>query len=523
MHRFFKAIIKWTLRLMVLLGLLLGILMLLFPLPQLDSNRSVSEALSQEDILQTHWGRVLSEDQAQHPHLSGVYFLQSPETAFAARGKMAQEAEKTLDIQYYIWKKDTTGLLLLQAAYQAAERGVRVRLLLDDNGTKGLDAELMALDAHPNIEVRLFNPFVFRRFKALGFVTDFSRANRRMHNKSFTADNVVTVVGGRNIADEYFGATNEVVFADLDAIVIGEVVKDVSESFDDYWRSQSAYPIAQIVKPNSSLQQAALNALLNHHQQHNSTQYLQAIGQLKSVSSLLHNNHQVHWVPAQFIADVPEKGLGSVPKHQLLLHDMAQTLGESKKSLDVVSPYFVPTKEGTDYFINLTKQGVQVRIITNSMAATDVLPVHSGYAKYRKQLIKAGVQLYEMKPDPSSSQFAEQLGLIGSSGSSLHAKTFSSDQLRFFVGSFNFDPRSANLNTELGIVIDDAQIAAQMNELFEHKIHATSWQVHYDAANEQLQWHDVQNNTVLTQEPHSTAWQRGILKVLSWLPIEPLL
>ena len=189
--------------------------------------RTQSVHLSPADTERTTLGKMAAQEQAKHPQLSGLYLLADPREAFAARVKLAKQAEKTLDVQYYIWRDDTTGSLLLETLYEAAERGVRVRLLLDDHGTSGLDEALSALDAHPNIEVRLFNPFVFRPFKLFGFVTEFDRANRRMHNKSFTADNAATIVGGRNVGDEYFGATNGVLFADLDALAVGDVVPKV--------------------------------------------------------------------------------------------------------------------------------------------------------------------------------------------------------------------------------------------------------------------------------------------------------
>ncbi|WP_262358491.1 phospholipase D-like domain-containing protein, partial [Bordetella pertussis] len=210
-------------------------------------DRTASHALDATQARATPLGQGVGELADTHPGLSGFHVLGDAQDAFAARMLLARAATRTLDVQYYIWRNDMTGTLLLQALHAAAERGVRVRLLLDDNGISGLDDALAALDAHPNAEVRLFNPFPTRSFKALGYLTDFSRLNRRMHNKSFTVDNQATIIGGRNIGDEYFGATDGVLFADLDVLAVGPVVGDVSAEFDAYWASESAWPAGPLL------------------------------------------------------------------------------------------------------------------------------------------------------------------------------------------------------------------------------------------------------------------------------------
>src|SRR5690606_4307866 len=224
------------------------------------TDRTQSHVLPAAEARETRLGRTLAPTVDAHPGLSGIYPLADPLAAFAARALLAEAAERTLDIQCYIWHGDTTGLLLFKAVHAAAERGVRVRLLLDDNGIPGLDDELAALDTHPNIEVRLFNPFRVRTPKFIGYVTQFSQANRRMHNKSFTVDNQATIIGGRNVGDEYFGATQEVLFTDLDVLAVGPVVYDVSADFDRYWASGSAYPAASILSAAQPEQRQELMA-----------------------------------------------------------------------------------------------------------------------------------------------------------------------------------------------------------------------------------------------------------------------
>lgn len=503
-------------------------------LPPLEG-RSASQALPAAEARETPLGRAIEPLAQQHPGQAGIHPLTDPREAFAARVQLARQAQRTLDVQYYIWRGDTTGMLLLEALRAAADRGVRVRLLLDDNGIAGLDAELAALDAHPQVEVRLFNPFAFRAFKPLGYVTDFARANRRMHNKSFTADGTATVIGGRNVGDEYFGATDGVLFADLDVLAVGPVAQAVSTSFDGYWASGSSYPIAALVgEPSAKALAEAEGRAALAQRSPAAAAYKEAVQRLPFMQQLVEGRLPLVWAPTQLVADDPAKGLARAGREQLLIHHMAEAIGEPARSLDLVSPYFVPTDQGADYFAALAKRGVRVRILTNSMAATDVLAVHSGYARHRQRLLEAGVVLYELKPDPAGDSPAgapaeagrrEGRGLLGSSGSSLHAKTFGVDGRRVFVGSFNFDPRSARLNTELGLVIDSPLLAQQMERVFTERVPAGSWQVRRDPESGTLRWIDAaqQPPAELASEPLSRGWQRLAVMLLSLLRIEWML
>ncbi|WP_049053995.1 phospholipase D-like domain-containing protein, partial [Achromobacter xylosoxidans] len=245
-----------TLRFLSMTALCLGILTGCGLPPRATTNPT--QALAPDVARDTPLGRAITPLAAGHPGKSGIHALADAHDAFAARMMLARTAQRSLDVQYYIWHDDMTGTMLMEALHAAADRGVRVRLLLDDNGTSGLDTVLAAMDAHPNIEVRLYNPFAVRWPKAIGYLTDFRRLNRRMHNKSFTADNQATIVGGRNIGDEYFGAAEGVLFSDLDVLAVGPVVQDVSSDFDRYWASQSAYPVAGLLKPAGPDQLAAL-------------------------------------------------------------------------------------------------------------------------------------------------------------------------------------------------------------------------------------------------------------------------
>jgi len=491
-------------------------------LPPLE-NRPASSALAPEQARATALGRAIAPMADAHPGRSGIHPLDDAHDAFAARALLARAAQKTLDVQYYIWRDDMTGTLLLEALFDAAERGVRVRLLLDDNGTAGLDAVLAALDLHPNIEVRLFNPFVLRQPKMLGYLTDFTRLNRRMHNKSFTADSSATIIGGRNVGDEYFGATDGVLFADLDVLAVGDVVRDVSADFDRYWASDSAYPVASVVRRPDAAQLEALHRSASRVESDPAARaYVRALGELPFIRQLLAQQLPMEWAPTRMVSDDPAKALGRTRDDATLAQQLQAAIGQPARHLELVSPYFVPTAAGTEAFAQMVRRGVKVRVLTNAFEATDVAVVHSGYAKWRKPLLRAGVELYEMRSQ--SGERAPGLGPFGSSGSSLHAKTFAVDGQRVFVGSFNFDPRSLELNTELGFVIDSPALAARVEAVFDRQLSSHAYQVRL-AADDRLYWlaQDADGQRRYDTEPGTRWWQRALMWLLSLLPIDWLL
>ena len=492
-------------------------------------NRTLSTSISTEESLDTALGQALGPLSEQYPDLSGVLALADPHDAFAARAVLARFADKSIDVQYYIWRADTTGYLLLHTLQQAAERGVRVRLLLDDNGIDQLDTDLALLNTHENIEIRIFNPFPFRTFKRLGYVFDFHRLNHRMHNKSFTVDNTVTIVGGRNVGDEYFGATDQVLFADLDVIAVGQVVDEVSTDFDRYWESPLAYPIDQIMslRSNQNLSQLNLTASLEQNQER-TKDYLTVISESDLIQNLVDRKLNVEWVKTEIVSDDPVKALGQADPEQLLTYQLQYAVGTPQIKLDLISPYFVPTKAGVQDFAALASSNpnLTIRILTNSYEATDVSAVHAGYIKRRKPLIKSGIELYELKSNSSGNLRKTGKNPFGSSGSSLHAKTFSIDEQRVFIGSFNFDPRSANLNTELGFVIHSPTLAKEISDLFDKQIPYESYQVVLSEKGK-IHWLEQEDKNsrpqIHTIEPGTSFFNRWWLQFLSKLPIEWLL
>ena len=483
-------------------------------LPSLEA-RSVSTAFT--DTQSTRIGRAVVPLAARHPGMSGVHPLLDSRDAFAARMLLARAADRSLDIQYYIWHGDMSGMLLLQELHDAAARGVRIRLLLDDNGISGLDATLAALDAHPNIEVRLFNPFPSRTLRWTGYLTDFPRLNRRMHNKSFTADNQATIVGGRNVGDEYFDAAEGSVFVDLDVLALGPVVREVSSDFDRYWASGSAYPVDRLLPP-------AEGPLRISTEEGKAGIFVDAVRKSDFARQLLAASLPFEWGRAYLVSDDPAKGLGRAAESALLPHKLSELLGEPRSEVELVSAYFVPAGT-TELFTSMAKRGVRVTVLTNSLEATDVAVVHSGYVKRRKALLEAGVTLYELKRLSPQSQSARGfVGSSGSSASSLHAKTFSVDRARVFVGSFNFDPRSAKLNTEMGILIDSPALAQRIASRFETGIPERSYEVRLTDEGE-LYWIERRGQEPVRHdvEPGTSFWQRAGVRFISLLPIDWLL
>ena len=499
--------------------LFIAVMRLLFPLPSLEGRQPSSAIPAGDD---TALNRNIQPVVVSEPGKSGILPLFEGTDAFSARMLLARSAQTSIDAQYYIWQNDLTGIPLLNELRIAAERGVRVRLLVDDNGTPDLDAELAALNALPTAEVRVFNPFNLRNPRLLSYLFDFFRLNRRMHNKSFTVDGTATIIGGRNIGDIYFARDAETQYSDLDLLAVGQVVPDVAAEFDLYWNSQSAYPHELLVDPP-----ADGLAVLDRRQEEvkadpGTDDYVAALQDSTIVRNLAAGTLALHWAETQLVADDPAKGLGKIADNRLMITQLAKILGTVRSGLDLISAYFVPGDRGVDALAAAVAGGAKVRTLTNSLDATDVLPVHASYAKYRRKLLAAGVSVFELKSHPTPRMAEDDLRLFGGSASSLHAKTLILDNDRVFVGSFNFDPRSVFLNCEMGFLVRSPELAAQVSQSFQQMISEESWQVTRDDSGG-LMWTDVATGSVETTEPGSSAVRTFMLMVLGWLPVEWLM
>jgi len=502
--------------LLALGALLLSACSALPPMPERPAVRALAPSSA------SGLGRATLAHARPHPGQTGVVAIADGHVAFAVRLALVRAAERSIDIQTYIWHADAAGTILYDEVLKAADRGVRVRLLLDDANTGGLDPLLALLDAHPNVDVRLYNPFTGRGSRALGYLGDFTRLNHRMHNKSFTVDNAVAVVGGRNIADEYFETGNTTGLVDLDAVTIGQVVGDVSNEFDLYWNSASAYPAALIlggVTPQTRDELDRRTQAITSNPE--SLRYREAVARSHIVEGLIDGSLQPEWTRATVIHDDPAKTLDSpdTPK-DLLAPQLTAALGNPQRSLHIVSPYFVPGDAGTAALVAMAQRGVAVSILTNSLAANDVKPAHAGYARHRKALLQGGVKLFELRPE--AADIAERAKEVGrGSRAALHAKTYAVDGRAVFVGSFNLDQRSLRLNTEMGLVIDSPTLALNMARAVDGAYPAGAYQVVLNAQGN-TDWKDG-TDTVHSTDPETSWLERTLVRIESWLPIEWLL
>ncbi len=459
-------------------------------------------------------GRAATTWLHEHEADCGVYRLDSGSEALGIRLGLIDRAERTIDIQSYLIRDDVSGNLIGLRLAAAAERGVRVRLLMDDALTSDIDAGLLSVDEHPNIEVRVFNPFPRRRSRLISFIANFNVLNRRMHNKSFTVDNQVTIVGGRNLADEYFLSGGKSEFIDEDLLAIGAVVDDVSDGFDEYWNAPEAIPVKAFgsVVPHSSIVESTEQGQ-KYLEEHANAEFLAAVdGSL--ADDLV--NHALPLLPAEASAvlDYPDKiRLLSPRQNSITTLFLQQMVAAAQKELIVVSPYFVPEKQGVEFFGALVARGVRVVIISNSLASTNHTSVHAVYARYRKPLLRRGVEVYELRP---------QIDAYGSTTTvTLHSKIATVDRERLFVGSFNLDPRSLYLNTEMGLVVSSGELAGSMASSILDVLPDNTYKLQLSPKG-RLQWllRAAGGDEVITTEPMTTWWRRFRTRLMSYLPIE---
>jgi putative cardiolipin synthase len=467
----------------------------------------------------------------RHPGKSGFWLLGDGLDAYAARILLADAADRTIDVQYYLYHDDVTGRILTDRLMRAADRGVRVRLLLDDMTTKGLDAQLATLDAHPSIAVRIVNPFANRRLRAIETLARFGTVTRRMHNKSFSVDDTMSVVGGRNVGDEYYGVHETVNFGDLDVLAMGPAAVKVGEQFDVYWNSALAYPIQSLAGGPGDLH-ALRRELRAYAEAQRDTPYAQRAQSSDLVQELAGGALPFQWGHALVFYDLPEKLVTDPEDRSTHMGPqvLSKTLGALERELLLFSPYFVPGEHGVLMLTNLEKRGVEVRVLTNSLASTDVGVVHAGYAKYRKPLLRGGVEIYEFKPEADAARTGKLDKLGGSSGASLHAKTSVYDRTALFVGSANLDPRSGKLNTELGILFQSEPLARGLADWFEENHARIAYRVTLDRSqcgdqqrcSARLQWTDEQGGRSIVhfKDPETGALTRFLVSLIALLPIE---
>ncbi len=513
--------------------------------------RPATQAIT--DFQATSLGRRVAAVQPS-AQLSGFRVVTSGADALAVLMSLSDQAERTLDLQYYLVHNEPSTRALLQHVRAAADRGVRVRLLVDDLHTTGNDEALRRLTAHPRIEVRLYNPLPGGRFstvtKVLSSLTDVARINRRMHNKMFVADNAMAFAGGRNLGDAYFLQSNEANFVDMDLLVAGPAVRALSHSFDRYWNSALAYPVDALVPPPASPAPpaappstagsppgassppggpASTNAperpqpALDTPPPAEPTIGLDAAAAARELAP--GGRLRMTWATARLLADEPAKieALGAVGPDQVMFDDVATLLASARKDVVIISPYLVPGERGIALLQGLRQRGVRVRILTSSLAATDAPVVHIGYSHYRKPMLRAGIELHELRPQIDGAP--SRLGAFGESRARLHAKALVVDGRYLLVGSMNLDPRSIDLNSELGLLLNSPALAQDVLRLFDEVVRSSSYRLEL-TPDDDLRWVSGGGKgpaAVDESEPESSAWRRIGLWLLAPLAPEEML
>lgn len=521
-----------------LLATLVAVLSLLVTgcasLPQ-DASRPASTALPPS--ADTALGHISRASAPADPALSGVRLLSWSAQALAVRIELARRAERSLDVQYYVIHDDATGRHLLRALRDAALRGVRVRLLVDDLYTADTDPVLIGLAAYPNVEVRLFNPFPAGRgglgTRLMASLLDFGRVNHRMHNKLFIADSVMAVAGGRNIGDEYFMVHDEANYIDLDAFVVGPVVAQLGALFDRYWNSDHVYPVQAIVRPDDPPEE--LRRVFELRTDPASTPpppppppgSEDAFGQRNPVEEMAQGRLGLVWAPVEAFADDPDKVISHRPRYGPDLQRSARSVRRGlmdelllgRREVMLSSPYLVPNADVIEDIREGRLWGVTITIITNSLASTDEPLVHAGYRRYRDEMLDLGVELYEIVPSRVSR--TKRLGPFGRSLGRFHAKAAAVDGQVMFIGSLNFDPRSEKHNTELGLLIRSPELTRQLMEMAELVKAEAAYRLRLNRATGRIEWTlpEAAGGDTLTEEPDSTWWQRLLLNILG--PLVP--
>jgi len=504
--------------------------------PGSDFPKIASSALAHPQ--ETRLGRQFDNAGHQHGGDSAFRIIPVGADGFLMRMQMINAAERTLDLQYFIFRGDETGRLLTDAVLHAADRGVRVRVLIDDGETVAGDDQITALEAHPSVEIRIFNPFAYRGhvtlFRAVEYTFNISRLDYRMHNKLLVVDNAVALMGGRNIGDQYFQIDPEAQFADDDVFAAGPVARQLSETFDEFWNNALSIPAEALTGAKSS--RAALSEHRDElHQERvqlkaGGIDYLKRVETGEPFGGIVAGRLPLVWAHAQVVCDSPDKK--KVEKGAMVGRLMQRAVFNAtiavQSELLMVTPYLIPGKEGMQLFKDLRQRKVRVRVLTSSLESSTVLLAQAGYMHYRVPLLENGVELYEIRSLLGNTKGSGQTAAISRYGNySLHAKLFVFDRKRLFIGSMNFDQRSMHLNTEIGLIIDSPELAQQVAARFDAMVQPVN---SYRLALRRNDWGEASSLLWHTQEgaqpldydmePARSDWQRIKVNILSLLPLD---
>lgn len=504
--------------------------------PGSDFPKTVSSALAHPE--QTRLGQQFESAAREHDGNSGFRIIPVGADGFLMRMQMINAAEKTLDLQYFIFRGDETGQQLTRAVLHAADRGVRVRVLVDDGETEGGDEQIAALEAHPSIEIRIFNPFAYRGhatlLRAAEFMFNASRLDYRMHNKLLVVDNAIALIGGRNIGDQYFQIDPDSQLADDDVFAGGPIAQRLSATFDEYWNNFLSIPAEALSGGKSS------RAALKEHREELNEQHRELkaddIGYVKRVAtgepfdSIISGRLPLIWAHAQVVCDSPDKKKveNGTMVGELMRRPVADAAIAVQSELLMITPYLIPGKEGMQMFKDLRQRNVRVRVLTNSLESSTVLMAQAGYMQYRVPLLEDGVELYEIRSLLGNTRGSGQTKAISRYGNySLHAKLFVFDRKRLFIGSMNFDQRSMHLNTEIGLIIDSPELARQIAARFDAMVQPVNSYMLVLRPNPAggapgLAWRTQEGGETIeyNTEPARSDWQRIKAHALSLLPLD---
>lgn len=490
-----------------------------------DSPKTPSFALERPE--DTRLGRRLLAASEHHQDESGYHIINSGIDGLVTRIQMIDAAERTIDMQYFIFRGDRTGLLIGEALERAADRGVRVRILVDDGDTVAGDQKILALGRYPNIEVRIFNPFDYRGHNAflrqLDFVFHKGRLDYRMHNKLMVVDNCVALIGGRNIGAQYFQVEPDSQFADDDAFAAGEIGAKLSKTFDSYWNSEFSVPSTSLPLPKERSKEAVVSL------EAGGVDYRARVASGNPFQDLIKDDGALHWAKATVVCDSPDKKDVELRKKRghLMAPEVTHAMGKVNRELLMVTPYFVPSDSEIALLGELRTRNAKVGILSNSLESAPALSAQSGYDKFRIRLLESGAQLYEVRALLSSTRGSGQTRAISRYGTyGLHAKLYVMDRQLLYIGSMNYDQRSWRINTEVGLLIESPAIAEEVAHRFDAMVSPdAAYRVFLDFDSKgrpDLRWAaEIDHRKVeFTHEPSRGYWQRTKVEILGLLPIE---
>jgi len=474
-------------------------------------------------VSHTTLARSYKKEIDRQPRLSGFVLLGSGLDAFAARTELFRKAEKSIDVQYYLVRNDLTGHLFYRSLKQAADRGVRVRILLDDQYIATQPSGLAALDQHPNIEIRIFNPYSRKAPRLLQYVFRLGEITRRMHNKSVIVDNTITILGSRNIGNEYSEARSKQVFSGMETLAIGPVVKDISASFDRYWNFPKTVKVSRLSRPGRYSPQREINRLKRDPL---TPAFSQALKTSPLVKQIRQDVLPFRWAEARLIVDAPTKINQPRNKGKFLNGTQFEPyIQNTGHEILIITPYFIPGREGIRFFKQLRDRGIRVGVLTNSYASTDEEFVNAHYNKYRKDLLRMGVGLYEFKSDSGSISLLKRAQrrinrtTIPDVKAGLHAKIFHFDRRDLYIGSMNLDPRSLYENTEIGVMITSSEISKTITQWFEQNLNDLAY--HVKLRNNRIIWEDYsKRRRTFMVEPDTALSQRLLMNLMRIIPVE---